>query len=69
MILLLKQYRLTLAGFISGLVIAVLLSLGIQNHQLATAFIPTKVTVSSQPKAIAADSDFAASHLEPNFYQ
>lgn len=68
-ILLLKQYKRSLAWFISSLVLAVLLSLGTTNQQPAAAYNPTIVKNSTQPKANAAYPDFAASHLESNFYQ
>ncbi|MCW5317497.1 hypothetical protein GTQ43_27935 [Nostoc sp. KVJ3] len=75
MISLLKQYKRTLACFISGLVMAVLLFLGTSNQHPATAQQPA--TVSNQTYATASTqidvsptySDFAATHLEPNFYQ
>lgn len=67
---LLNKYQRLLTWFISGLVFALLLSLGTLNQQPATAanqaanqnFAPS----SNQSVII---SDFAATHLEPNFYQ
>jgi uncharacterized membrane protein len=69
MISLLKQYKRLLVWLISGLVFAVLLSLATPDRQTATAFNQVKTTtVSRQPQQIPS-SDFAATHLEPNFYQ
>jgi hypothetical protein len=76
LILLLKQYKRSLAWFISSLIIAVLLSLGTTNQQPAV-HNQTNVRNSTQPSAISAViprgnvayPDFAASHLESNFYQ
>jgi hypothetical protein len=76
-ILLLKQYKRSLAWFISSLVLAILLSLGTTNQQPSAAYNPTIVNNSTQPRAIAATTpraiaaypDFATSHLESNFYQ
>ena len=61
MISLLQQYKRSLAWFISGLVLAILLSLGISDQQPAVAYQPNVdgYTV----------SEFAATHQEPNFYQ
>lgn len=77
MILLLKQYKRSLAWFLSSLVLAVLLSLGTTNQQPTAAYNPTIVKNSTQLRAIAvatptknaAYPDFATSHLESNFYQ
>jgi uncharacterized membrane protein len=69
MISLLKQYKRTLAWFVSGLVLAVLLFLGTSNQQSATASNPSYVAAPSQVDVTATYSDFGASHLEPNFYQ
>ncbi|MEH2064681.1 MAG: hypothetical protein V7K50_20890 [Nostoc sp.] len=68
MISLLKQYKSTLAWFISGLVMAVLLFLGTSNQQPATASNPIHATASTQLDVTTAYSDFGATHLEPNFY-
>jgi hypothetical protein len=62
MISLLQQYKRSLMCFISGVVISVLLSLGISHQQPATAYSPDMNSASAL-------SEFAASHLEPNFYQ
>lgn len=66
---LLKQYKHTLAWFISGLVLAVLLFLGTSNQQPATASHPSYAAAPNQVDVTATYSDFGASHLEPNFYQ
>lgn len=66
MISLLKKYHRLLAWFISGLVLAVLLSLGITNQKPANAFAPFP---NQDGAAAYSISDFAATHLEPNFYQ
>ncbi|MHC5598058.1 MAG: hypothetical protein ACYTXC_19320 [Nostoc sp.] len=68
MISLLKQYKRSLAWFISGLVMSVLLFLGTSNQQPATASNPSHTTASTQIDVNPTYSDFAASHLEPNFY-
>ncbi|MBW4668980.1 MAG: hypothetical protein KME60_16535 [Cyanomargarita calcarea GSE-NOS-MK-12-04C] len=62
MISLLKQYKRSLFWFISGLVMAVIVSFGISHQQPATA---QQAPIAQQ----AAISEFAASHQEPNFYQ
>ncbi len=64
-----KQYKRTLAWFISGLVLAILLFLGTLNQQLATASNQTHITALIQPDMSATHSDFENTHLEPNFYQ
>ncbi|MHC5717489.1 MAG: hypothetical protein ACYTX0_36595 [Nostoc sp.] len=73
MISLLKQYKRTLAWFISGLFLAVLLFSVTSNQQPATASNPASnqsyTTPSTQLDATATYSDFGATHLEPNFYQ
>ncbi|MEH2162235.1 MAG: hypothetical protein V7K38_14615 [Nostoc sp.] len=69
MISLLKQYKRTLAWFMSGLVLAVLLFLGTSNQQPATATKPSHAKASTQLDVTATHSDFGATHLEPNFYQ
>ncbi|MFN6570136.1 hypothetical protein [Dendronalium sp. ChiSLP03b] len=70
MISLLKQYKRLLVWLISGLVITVLLSLATPDRQTATAFNQSKATaVSTQPSVNPEYPDFAATHLEPNFYQ
>lgn len=69
MISFLKQYKRTLAWFISGVVLAVLLFLGTSNQQPATATNPSHTTASTQVDVTATPSDFGATHLEPNFYQ
>jgi hypothetical protein len=61
MISLLKQYKRSLFWFISGLVMAVIVSFGISHQQPATA--------QQAPAALSAISEFAASHQEANFYQ
>ncbi|MCC5624929.1 hypothetical protein [Nostoc sp. CHAB 5715] len=66
---LLKQYKLALAWFISGLVMAALLFLGTSNQQPATASSQRHATASTQLDVTATYSDFGATHLEPNFYQ
>ncbi|MEH2029897.1 MAG: hypothetical protein V7K67_09515 [Nostoc sp.] len=66
---LLKQYKRTLACFISGLVLAILLFLGTLNQRLATASNQTHITTLTQPDMSATHSDFENTHLEPNFYQ
>ena len=62
MISLLQQYKRLLAWFISGLVLAILFSLGMSHPQPATAYQHNFEI--SYP-----NSEFAATHLEPNFYQ
>lgn len=62
MISLLQQYKRSLVWFISGLVLAILLSLGISHPQPAVAYQPN---VESGYTV----SEFAATHQEPNFYQ
>ncbi|MBE8989991.1 MULTISPECIES: hypothetical protein [unclassified Nostoc] len=62
MISLLQKYKRLLAWFISGLVLVILISLGISHQQPATASQPN----STESVGI---SDFATTHLEPNFYQ
>jgi hypothetical protein len=62
MISLLQQYKRLLAWFISGLVLAILLSLGISHQQPATAYQPNV-------EIAYPNSEFANTHLEPNFYQ
>ncbi len=69
MISLLKQYKRTLAWFMSGLVLAVLLFFGTSNQQPATASNPSYARTATQVDVTATYSDFGASHLEPNFYQ
>jgi len=76
MISLLKRYKRLLPWMISGLVIAFLLSLGGLEQKPATAFNPSQATPSFQsvPTSTGSSlgatySDFAATHLEPNFYQ
>lgn len=70
---LLKQYKRTLAWFISGLFLAVLLFFVTSNQQPATASNPASnqsyTTPSTQLDATATYSDFGATHQEPNFYQ
>ncbi|MEH2436305.1 MAG: hypothetical protein V7K25_18995 [Nostoc sp.] len=65
----LKQYKLALFWFISGLVMAALLFFGTSNQQPATASNQSQATASTQLDVTATYSDFGASHLEPNFYQ
>ncbi|MFW9264990.1 hypothetical protein A4S05_11275 [Nostoc sp. KVJ20] len=62
MISLLQKYKRSLVWFISGLVFAMLLSLGISHQQPVIASQPN----STESVTI---SDFATTHLEPNFYQ
>ncbi|MEA5567269.1 hypothetical protein [Anabaena sp. UHCC 0399] len=62
MISLLQQYKRSLAWFISGLVLAIVISLGISHQQPVIASQP------NSPESVGI-SDFAATHLEPNFYQ
>lgn len=62
MISLLQQYKRSLAWFISGLVLAILLFLGISHQQPSVAYQPNVETVYP-------DSEFATTHQEPNFYQ
>jgi len=62
MISLLQQYKRSLIWFISGLVLAVVMSLAISHEQPATAY-------QSNVNNVPTISEFAASHLEPNFYQ
>ncbi|QSJ18659.1 hypothetical protein JYQ62_07795 [Nostoc sp. UHCC 0702] len=76
MISLLKQYKRLLPWMISGLLIAFLLSLGGLDQKPATAFNPSQPTPSIKSAATSTGSnlsstysDFAATHLEPNFYQ
>ncbi|MEH2460758.1 hypothetical protein [Nostoc sp.] len=69
MISLLKQYKRTLVWFISGLFLAVVLFFGTSNQQPATASNQSHTTPSTQLDVTATNSDFSASHLEPNFYQ
>ncbi|AFZ24374.1 hypothetical protein Cylst_2137 [Cylindrospermum stagnale PCC 7417] len=66
MISLLNKYQRLLAWFISGLVFAVLLSLATPNQQPATA--ANQIYAPSSNQSVMT-SDFAATHLEPNFYQ
>ena len=78
MISLLKQYKRTLAWFISGLFLAVLLFFVTSNQQPATASNPASNPASNESyttpstqlvDATATYSDFGATHQEPNFYQ
>ncbi|MBH8560664.1 hypothetical protein I8748_00300 [Nostoc sp. CENA67] len=76
MILLLKRYKRLFPWMISGLLIAFLLSLGGLEQKPATALSPTQATpfAQSAPTSTGSSlgatySDFAATHLEPNFYQ
>ncbi|MBG1268201.1 hypothetical protein [Nostoc sp. WHI] len=69
MISLLKQYKSSLAWFISGLLLSVLLFLGTSNQQPATASSQSYVPASTQLNVTTTYSDFGATHLEPNFYQ
>lgn len=69
MISLLKQYKSSLAWFISGLLLSVLLFLGTSNQQPATASNPSYAPAPTQVDVTRTYSDFGATHLEPNFYQ
>ncbi|QLE56032.1 hypothetical protein [Nostoc sp. TCL26-01] len=68
MISLLKRQARFLAGFISGLVVAILLSWGTTAPQPAIAAIEHQDQVVIE-EAIANKPEFFASHEEPNFYQ
>jgi hypothetical protein len=57
-----QRHKRSLAWFISGLVLTILVSLGMSHQQPATAHQPHLSTAYTV-------SEFAASHLEPNFYQ
>ncbi len=67
MISLVQQYNRSLAWFICGLVLAVLLSFGISNLQPATVFNQNNYVPDSTASVVI--SEFAATHQEPNFYQ
>ena len=69
MISLLKQYKSSLAWFISGLLLSVLLFLGTSNQQPATASSQSYAPASTQLDVTTTHSDFSDSHQEPNFYQ
>lgn len=73
MISLLKQYKRTLAWFISGLFLAILLFFVTSNQQPATASNPvfnqSYTTPFTQLDVTPTYSEFGATHLEPNFYQ
>ncbi|BAZ31319.1 hypothetical protein NIES4074_37910 [Cylindrospermum sp. NIES-4074] len=70
MIPLLNKYQRLLAWFISGVVVALLLSLIAPNQQPAAAANQIYTPSSTQPSATAySNTDFANTHLEPNFYQ
>ncbi len=58
----LQQYKSSLVWFLTGLVLAVLLSWGLTPQ-------PTAPIYQSSPTSQYTTSGFAASHLEPNFYQ
>jgi hypothetical protein len=72
MILSLKKYRNVLAWFMSGLILAVIVSLVTLSHTndeiQAPSFAGSEYSgyqqIDRQPI-----SDFAATHQEPNFYQ
>ncbi|WP_017655815.1 hypothetical protein [Fortiea contorta] len=66
MISLLQQYKRLLAWFISGLVVAFLVSIGTSSPQPASASSANNI---ANPPQSALVSDFAATHQEPNFYQ
>lgn len=72
MISVLKQYRNVLAWFLSGLILALVVSLltsNLTNDEIqAPSFVNSEYAsyqqINQQPI-----SDFAATHQEPNFYQ
>lgn len=66
MISLLQKYKRFIAWLLSGLVVTVLISFA-KSHQQQTTAHPTSDTANHQQPALI--SEFAATHLEPNFYQ
>ncbi len=64
MISLLKQYKRSLFLFISGLVVAVIVSFGISQQQPVTA---SSIPNPNPPAAMSMVSPTAASHQECNF--
>jgi hypothetical protein len=58
----LQQYKSSLVWFITGLVVAIILSWGLTPQ-------PSVPVYQSDLTTQYMTSDFAASHLEPNFYQ
>jgi hypothetical protein len=68
MISLLQRHQRLIAWFVSGLVVAILLSLGTPK-QSAIAANQQNVPVVTQIQATSGNPEFFASHEEPNFYQ
>lgn len=68
MISLLKRHRRLLAGFVSGLVVAIVFSFVTPDRQptIASIQIPTQVAIKP---VIVGHPDSYYSHQEPNFYQ
>jgi hypothetical protein len=62
----LQQYKHSLVWFISGLVMAFLISIGTSYKQPVTTSSRNYAPTSTQPVLV---SEFAATHQEPNFYQ
>ncbi|BCL38774.1 hypothetical protein [Nostoc sp. MS1] len=68
MISLLQRHQRFIAWFVSGLVVAILLSLGTAKHNPIVAKAQN-VPVVTQMQATSGNPEFFASHEEPNFYQ